>query len=86
MSLATGSQLKWKRDGVLGGMVGDMLCLDQNEQQLARYDCSTFALMKEGKVELAPGVDGPLMDELLVSGIAMLEYKRREDEKNSTAG
>ena len=75
-SVATGGSLKWKKDGVFSG--GDMLCLDQREQLVARFQRSGWAMSKEGKLELSPGVSGVLMDEIITSGIAMVEYARRQ--------
>lgn len=81
-SLATGGVFKWKNDGVFSG--GDMLCLDQREQLIARFESSNWAMKKEGKFELSPGVSGVLMDEIVASGIAMVEQRRRQ-KKNSAA-
>ena len=74
-SLATGGTLKWKRDGMF---TTDMVCIDQREQVFARFLNSNWAVKKEGKFELGPGVTGPLMDEIVTSGIAV-EYRRRQN-------
>ena len=81
-SVATGGSFKWKKDGFFSG--GDMLCLDQREQMVARFQHSGWAMKKEGKFELSPGVSGILMDEIVTSGVAMVEYLRRQ--RASSAG
>ena len=85
-SLATGAHFKWKRDGIVGGMMGNMVCLDDNKQQVAQYYESQLAWAKEGKFELTPGVNGPLVDEIVISGIAMLEWKIREEASHQAPG
>ena len=80
-SALTGS-LKWKRDGLFSG--GDMLCIDEKEQLFARFQASGWAMKKDGKFELSPEVGGVLMDEIVVSGIAMVELRRRRN--RSAAG
>jgi len=74
MSSATHGSFKRKNDGMLGG--GDMLCLDDWEQQVAR---------SEGKFELRSEVEGLLMDELVVSGIVMVEARRRKNSGSAGA-
>ena len=61
----------------------DMICIDEREQVFAKFRHSGWAVKKEGKFELGPGVDGPLMDEIVTSGIAV-EYRRRQ--QNQRAG
>ncbi len=74
-SLASGRLYKWSFDGM--GTMGDMVCLDEEEQLVMRFEANRFALNKEGKFELSPAVTGVLMDELVVSGLAMIEYRRK---------
>ncbi len=82
-SLATGGSFKWKSDGVFS--CGDMICLDEREQLVARFKSSGGAMKKEGKFELGEGVNGVLMTEVVVSGIAMYEYMRRQRNCSSAA-
>lgn len=74
-SSALAGSLKWKRDGLFSG--GNMLCIDEKEQLFARFQASRSSMKKERKFELSPGVGGVLMDEIVVSGIAMVELMRR---------
>lgn len=55
-----------------------MLCLDEREQLVARYGESDWAMKKVGKFELGLGVNGVLMTEIVTSGVAMIEYMRRQ--------
>lgn len=82
-SLVTGGSFKWKRDGMLSS---DLICLDEGQQAVARFESSGWAMKKEGKFELTPGVNGVLMTEIVTSGIAMVEYRRRQRKKSSAGG
>ena len=75
-------RFKWKMGGCFHG--GDMKCSDQEDRVCARFESSGWALKKDGKFEIAPFVNGALMDEVIVSGLAMLELERRR--KNAGAG
>ncbi len=75
MSSATHGIFEWKNDGMFSG--GDLLCLGRREQRVARFESSNWARKKEGKFELGYRVKGLLMDELVLSGIAMVEARRR---------
>jgi len=81
-SPASGSTFKWKTDGMFSG--GDLICLDERQQAIARFQTSMWAVKKDGKFEVAPVVTRPTMDELIVSGIAMIEERRRRS--NAAAG
>ena len=62
-----------------------MRCSDQEDKVCAKFESSGWALKKDGKFELAPSVSGALMDEVIVSGLAMLELQRRR-KNNAAAG
>ena len=55
---------------------------------LARFERSSFSLGKRGKLEIAGGVQwGPgLLDEIVISGIAMVEAERRRRNRSSGGG
>lgn len=80
-SLANGHSFRWKRDGMFSG--GDLKCVDEAEQVVAVFEISNWALKKDGKFEVAPGVDGPFFDEVMITGIAAMEQERRR--RNSSA-
>ena len=83
-SQATGGILKWKRDGVFSG--GDLICVDQNQQELAVFEISRWALKKNGKFEIAPMIQGLLFDEVLITGIAAMEFAHRQRSSSSAGG
>lgn len=83
-SQATGGILKWKRDGVFSG--GDLICVDQNQQELAVFEISRWALKKDGKFEIAPMIQGLLFDEVMITGIAAMEFAHRQRSSNAAAG
>lgn len=74
---------KWKMDGIISG--GDMICLDQQDKVCARFQNSTWALQKDGKFEVGPFVSGVLMDEVIVTGLAMLEERSRKRKSGAAA-
>lgn len=73
------SSLKWKRDGLKSE--GNMLCVDGQQVLIARFERSKRAKRKDGKFMISPGVEGRLMDEVVVSGLAMVQYHRRQKKR-----
>ena len=73
------SLLKWKRDGLLSG--GNMLCVDGQQLLVARFERSKRAGWKDGKFIVSPGVEGRWMDEVVVSGLAMVHYHKRQKKR-----
>ena len=41
---------------------------------------------KDGKIGVESGVEGGLLDEIVVTLIAMLDVKRRENDRSAAAG
>ena len=76
-------RFKWKRDNMFNW--GDMICLDQQEKVCAKFENSMWALQKDGKFEVGPSVNGVLMDEVVVTGLAMLEARRRQSRSSAGA-
>ena len=79
------TRFKWKNDGLFCG--GDLICVNQQQQQqvCARFHMSKWALRKDGKLELlGPAVSGYLMDEVVVTGLAMLQLRKMVN--NAAAG
>ena len=84
-SVATGGgSFEWKKDGVFSG--GNLVCLDERGRKVAWYEHSKMAVHKDGKIGLEAGVDGVLVDEIVVTLIAMIELKRRENARSAAAG
>ena len=73
-SAATGTTLIWKYDSVWGN---SMTCSKETNQWLARYTPSNFSMSKGGVLELAsPAVDGILLDELVVTALAVVQERK----------
>ena len=62
-----------------------MICLDQQNKVCAKFENSMWALQKDGKFELGPSVSGVLLDEIVVTGLAMLEARRRQNKSSGGA-
>ena len=75
-SQATGTSYKWQLDGKAN--IGDMVCLNEENQLVARFYINNAAVKKEGKFELGPNVVGVLMDEVVVSGLALAELQKNK--------
>lgn len=68
-------RLEWKVDGVFFHH-GDMLCVDEQDRLVARF--GGWATNTGGQLVLGLQVsEGIRMDEIVVSGIAMMKYNRR---------
>ncbi len=64
-----------------------MICLDDRKQLVARFEKSAWAMKKKGKFELSGGITGELMTEIVISGIARVEYiSRRKSSSSAAAG
>ena len=67
-------QLSWKRNG----WGGDMILMTPGEEWIAKFDNSAFAVDKRGKLEIVNwDIQGVGLDEIVVSGVAMMEYIKR---------
>ncbi|KAG6999551.1 hypothetical protein G7Y79_00034g069740 [Physcia stellaris] len=67
-----GQMMKWKTQKRWGT---DLVCVDERGEVLARYVFSRFSLRKCGRLELfVDGGDEKLVDEVLVSGLAVVEW------------
>ena len=68
--------LTWQRDSAFRK---DLRLVNAKGDWLARFEGRTFSLGKRGKLEIAGGVRwGPgLLDEIVISGVAMVEAERR---------
>ena len=76
--------ISWKRDGMFSG--GDLKCVNEAGELYALFEISLWAMSKDGKLELGPGIQGPFMDEIIVSGIASMEQHRRQRNRSSGGG
>lgn len=76
--------LTWQHDSAIGR---DLRLVNAEGNWLARFEGTSFSWKKTGKLEIAGGVQwGPgLLDEIVISGIAMVEAERRR-RNNAAAG
>ncbi|KAK4991212.1 hypothetical protein LTR50_001970 [Elasticomyces elasticus] len=79
-SQAAGTALWWKGDGAFSSDLKLVGAKDAqgSEQVFARFDRSAMAMSKEGKLLLASGLDEIATDEVVVSGMAVIEHARRK--------
>ena len=61
-----------------------MVCVDRQQVLIARFERSKKARGKTGKFMIAPGVEGRWMDEVVVSGLAMVQYHKRQKKRATT--
>lgn len=82
-SAATGTTLTWQYSSVLGN---SMTCSNEINQWLARYTSSNFSMSKGGVLELAsPAVNGILLDEIIVTALAVVQERKRREGASSAA-
>ena len=55
-----------------------MILMTPGEEWIAKFDYSAFAVEKRGKLEIVNwDIQGVGLDEIVVSGVAMMEHIRR---------
>ena len=65
-------------------MSNNLKLVDQQDNLYARFDNAAFSMSKEGKLEIyAPNAQGMLLDEIVTSGLAMIQCERRRRNNNS---
>ena len=74
-SACTNQVYEWK--GECMGWSGNMTCSNFQGHIVATYNVTRFAMKKEGRFEIMQGIQGALMDEVVVSASAILLAKRR---------
>lgn len=76
--------LTWQHDGALAN---SMSLINAGGNCLARFSSTAFARRKMGKLEVSGEVEwGPgLLDEIVISGVAMAEAERRIADSGSGA-
>ena len=74
---------KWKMGGFLHG--GDMKCSDLEDNVCAKFESRGRARKKERRFEVVASVSEAFLDEVIVSGLAMLEMQRRRRKNSALA-
>ncbi|KAI4088977.1 MAG: hypothetical protein LQ344_005729 [Seirophora lacunosa] len=81
-SPAFGERLRWECDGVWGA---DLVLVNARKEWIARFDASLFSMTKTGKIHVVHGgITGAALDEIVVSGCAMMQHERRR--RSSSGG
>ena len=77
-------KLKWEYISMWGKT---MACVTENGEWLARFDWSVWAMKKDGKLDIVnTQLPQGLVDELVVSGLAMVEVERRRRNNAAASG
>ena len=63
------------------------MLVNQKKEWIARFDASLFAMSKQGKLHIVNGgINGVALDEIVVSGCAMVQHERRRRAASSSGG
>ena len=66
--------LYWKTNG----WGSDLILMTERKEWLAKFDANSFSVDKRGRLEVVNrDIEGEGLDEIVVSGLAMMEYLRR---------
>ncbi|KAL8952679.1 MAG: hypothetical protein Q9222_001416 [Ikaeria aurantiellina] len=83
-SPAFGERLRWECDGIWGA---DLVLVNTKKEWIARFDASLFSITKNGKIHVVNGsIRGEALDEVVVSGCAMVQLERRRRNNSAAAG
>ena len=87
--VSSGSTVIWKKDRAFSH--GDMLCVDEAIKDtargtLAKFNWNHLSTSKSGTLELVPVVSGVLLDEVVVTFLAMYEFLRRRRRHHGGGG
>ncbi|KAI4151034.1 MAG: hypothetical protein LQ341_000983 [Variospora aurantia] len=83
-SPAFGERLRWECDGIWGA---DLVLVNARKEWIARFDASLFSMSKTGKIHVVHGgITGAALDEVVVSGCAMMQHERRRRSSSGGAG
>ncbi|KAL8635750.1 MAG: hypothetical protein Q9228_006791 [Teloschistes exilis] len=77
-----GERLKWKCEG----WGHDLVLVNSRKEWIAKFDAAVWAMKKLGKLEIRDGrIAGRALDEIVVSGLAMVELERRRRNSSSAS-
>ena len=66
------------------------MCVDEKDMPIARFETKHFSLKEKGRFEIVappPGVAlDRVVDEVVVTGFAVVELKRRQKNRSSCGG
>ena len=73
---AAGRKFKWTFDSAISR---DMVCMDERDKVVAKFDGSSSLTNGENYFTLEPGFEGELLEEILISGLAMMERRAQRN-------
>ncbi|KAL8931709.1 MAG: hypothetical protein Q9216_007102 [Gyalolechia sp. 2 TL-2023] len=83
-SPAFGERLRWECDGIFGA---DLVLVNARKEWIAKFDASLFSMSKTGKLHVVNGsITGVALDEIVVSGAAMVQHERRRRANSGGGG
>lgn len=83
-SPAFGERLRWECDSIWGA---DLVLVNGRKEEIARFDSSLFSISKTGKIHIVNGgITGAALDEIVVSGCAMVQHEKRRRQSSSAGG
>lgn len=63
------------------------MLVNQRKDWIAKFDASLFSMSKTGKLHVVNGaINGVALDEIVVSGAAMVQHERRRRSSSGAAG
>ena len=63
------------------------MLVDGKDEWIARFDASLWSMSKTGKIHVANGgIGGMALDEIVVSGCAMVQHQRRRRKSSGGGG
>lgn len=75
--------LRWEHEGAF---TANLCCVTERGEWVARFDRASLSMTKEGKLEIVDReMPKEVLDEVVVSGLAMIEHERRR-RSNAAAG
>lgn len=65
----------------------NLCCVTERGECVARFDNANWSMTKEGKLEIVDrGMPKGVLDEVVVSGLAMIEHQRRNNGASGGGG
>lgn len=73
---AAGRRFKWAFDSAI---FRDMMCMDDEDKVVARFEGSSSLANGDNYFTVEPGFEGELLEEILISGLAMMERRAQRN-------
>lgn len=61
-------------------LTSDLVLVNAKKEWIAKFLNASFSISKQGKLEIVNrDLDGEILDQVVISGMAMIEQERRDD-------